>query len=299
MLSASNCICISYFDLIFFSGLRETAQWLSKVNEKGEIFELKVEPVHDTAGDKECLCTCSDCATDDTGYGTDPDVVNNFSKLDDDEFPEKDIICGVDGIGDLLKVGKTDSVELDCASVNLQSIEEDIDSLFASVSSKSQFDTLRSESFDLGCNIEELFVGGFSGMNNVPTDSTAKKKSLTMTNPESSSKVVRNDTTSKLHHELLTAKLSDSNCSCNLKETGGLEGSLLSTEKTFVLKLKYRSSDVATSTVELCEQLLGIVPGHFSSTSENRNRRRDKRIKIRGLIPTGVSAKQPEIKLGK
>ena len=276
-------ICLSCF-----SGLRESAHWLSKVNEKGEIFELEVEPLYDTSGDKDCLCTCSDCATDDTGYGTDSDVTLN--RLDDnaDDFDEE---------SDLFKTEINDFVASRSCSADIQSIEENIDSLFTSVNSKSQLDILKTESLDLSSNISDLFVD-LTGLNDVRTISCGRKELKTMTNPESSSKVVRNRS-SKIPDESTGKRLNDTNCSCSSKETIGVEGSTVGIEKTITLRLKYQCSDVATNTVELCEQLLGIVPGHFSSTNEIRTRRRDKRIKIRGLVPTGVSAKQSEIKVGK
>ena len=267
------------------------------MNEKGEIFELEVEPLHDTAADKDCLCTCSDCATDDTGYGTDSDGINNRLD-DDDDFHETNTVLDFDVENDLFKTENTDFVAVGNASADIQSIEGDIDSLFSSVNSKLQFDTLKTDSLDLTSSIGDLFVDFAGLINDVSTVSLSKKKSKTMTNPESSSKVVRNSS-SKLHSESAGKRLNDSNCSCSSKESVGVEGSTLGNEKTVTLRLKYKSSDVATNTVELCEQLLGIVPGHYSSTNGNRNRRRDKRIKVRGLVPTGVSAKRPEINVGK
>ena len=274
-----------------FSGLRESGHWLSKVNEKGEIFELEVEPLQDTSGEKDCLCTCSDCATDDTGYGTDSEVtLNRLNDDADDDFDEE---------SELLNKEIDDYVAVNSSAVDIQSIEENIDSLFTSVNSTSQFDTLKTDSLDLTGNISDLFVD-LPEINAVHSNLCAEitdKKNKTMTNPESVSKSVKNRR-SKLPDESAGKRLNDTNCSCSSKETVGVEGNTGGSERTVILRLKYQNSDVATNTVELCEQLLGIVPGHFSSTNEIRGRRRDKRIKIRGLVPTGVSAKQSEIKVG-
>lgn len=268
------------------------------MNDKGEIFELEVESVHDTAVDKEGLCTCSDCATDDTGYGTDNDNTNNFSRLDEDVHENDDIALDFDGLNDLLNVGTANlGDESGYASADIRIIEGDIDSLFTSVNSKSEVDSLRADSFNLPSNIEDLFANDFDGLNAVTSESKYEKKSVTMTNPDSSSKVVRKDL-SKHSKESVSKRLTESNCSCNSKESKTEEEGLVGVEKTVVLRLKYLTSDVASSTVELCEQLLGIVPGHFSSTNGNKSRKRDKQVKIRGLVPTGVSAKQREIKVG-
>ena len=276
------------------------------MNDKGEIFELQVEPLHDGALDKEGLCTCSDCATDDTGYGTDNDNINNLSRLDDDEQGgdiTTDITSDTDGLNDLLDVGTVDlNGESGYSSTNIGVVEGDIDSLFTSVNSVHsvlEIDSLKPESFDLPANIEDIFANGFDGSDIVSAKSKYEKKSVTMTNPDSSSKVVRRKDLPKATKETDSKTLNDSNCSCNWKESNREGGSLFGVEKTVVLRLKYLTSDVACGTTELCEQLLGITPGHFSSVGGNKSRKKDKRVKIRGLIPTGVSVKQHEIKAGK
>lgn len=270
------------------------------MNDKGEIFELQVEPLHDSALDKEGLCTCSDCATDDTGYGTDNDNINNLSRLEDNE-QEGDITAGIttdaDGLNNLLDVGTINFR----GESDIGVVEGDIDSLFTSVNSVhslSEIDSLKPETFNLPNNLEDIFANGFDESNVVSTKSKYEKKSVTMTNPDSSSKVVRRKDLPKATKETDSKTLNDSNCSCNSKESNREGDSLFGVEKTVVLRLKYLTSDVACGTTELCEQLLGITPGHFSSVGGNKSRRKDKRVKVRGLVPTGVSAKQHEIKAG-
>ena len=287
--------------------MRESSEWLSKVNKKGEIFELEVEPVHDTSFDKEGICTCSDCATDDTGYGTDTDNGYNFRRLDVDvqdnchkvtsEFDVIDQLLGIGTAG----LGDSGSGSL---SGDFRNIEENIDSLFttACAGSNSEIETLKSEAFDIPDNIEDLFADGFSDLKTLKSKSKCdkSKKSATMTNPDSSSRVVRKDI-SKHSRESVASKLNESNCSCSSK--GSLRGNetLYGAEKCVVLRLNYLTGDIPCNTIELCEQFLGIIPGHFSSSSGSTgwNRKRDRRVKIRGLVPTGIAAKYQDVKVGR
>ena len=272
------------------------------MNEKGEIFELELEPVQDIAIDKEGVCICSDCATDDTGYGTDTDVFNNFSKLDDDTIENYcDKAPDFDIIDDLLNVGTVNIEETNIVglSTDIRNIEEDIDHLFAcvNVDSNSEFDTLKTESCNLPSNIEDLFADGFDELKAEKTKSKCNKKATAMTNPDSNTQVVRHGI-SKHSRESATNKLNDSTCSCSSKESSREGDVLFGVEKLVVLRLKYLSGDIACNTIELCEQLLGVIPGHFSSSNGSKSRKRDRRVKIRGLVPTGISAKHHDIKVG-
>ncbi|KAL4230019.1 hypothetical protein ACF0H5_010406 [Mactra antiquata] len=69
-----------------------------------------------------------------------------------------------------------------------------------------------------------------------------------------------------------------------------------------VMKLRHRKDEALRdlTTVELCEKVLGIIPGHYGSSqsSNQSHRRKDRRVKIRGLCTNGVAAKYPDIRVG-
>jgi len=269
------------------SGLRESSQWLSKVNRKGEIFELQTDqypgpPSQYQPSEKECMCFCSDCATDDTGYGTDTELYLSLQKnrLKDalNDFSDVDEVLNsscVSSLDEREKVGAWKK--------SFRKVEEDIDSLFQSDNFSREHIDLDFP--DLQCDIPTSvdcffdpteFDDGYSVLGAVSENfDQGKSRQVIPHLPERTMK----------------------KCDC---ET---QNSVTKNTSEITMRLQpHRPPEGKLSTVELCEYLLGIVPGHFgSSQSVNHGgqRKKDRKVKIRALLPSGPATKYPEIKVGK
>lgn len=240
--------------------------------------------------DKECLCFCSDCATDDTGYGTDNElqfgVRKNELRVQDplNEFSDFEEVLNSSSVSSLYEKEK-----LDVVKSNFKKVEEDIDSLF-------QGENIRQESIDfdfpeLNCDIPTQVDSYF--IDEPLDDGYAVLKDIT----RNFSDFGRQNSSRDFAH--LPSNMSGpKQCECEKKNSTTKH----TVEVTVRLKPQ-RIPEGKVTTVELCEHLLGVVPGHFgSSQSANQNggqRKKDRRVKIRGLVPTGLAAKYAEIKAGK
>ena len=281
---------------INFSSLHKPSHWLSRVDKTGEIFHLELENSTDSSdnvfNDKECFC--SDCATDDTGYGTDTDLNlslryrNNAVKLHQADFND---------ISDVLK-GSTFDIPVsknnlfDSSGKDIQKLEEDIDSLFQGVDVTQNKCDVDDLSVDIPFNIDSCFSEEFQidsdclsseyaeiiDFDNERVKESVKKKQFSEYN-----KVKE---TSKAKH-----------CECEARMNSGTRHCV---QVDIKLKTHTHIEDGLT-TVQLCEQILGIVPGHYGSSQSGNNshRRKDRRVKIRGLIPSGVAAKYTQVRVGK
>ena len=293
-----------------FSSLRESSQWVSKTNNRGEIFLLELqdfkESPEQTTTDKECLCTCSDWATDDTGYGTDTDLYSSFRRGDDESLCQSTkILSEFSEISDVI-TNSTNVVarNTDCQVIeggnNFTQAEEDIDSLFRNVSVVSDSTGVNSETDILVPNdlfstdISQLFIGSSKGPDFTKADKTSVVS--VMSEPDNLLNTSLNEEIPHFSRSVRKNK-SSNKCDCALKHKESLKSD-------YVVSVKLRPEQRIVngmSTVELCEYVLGFVPGHYGSANQGSNhshRRRDRRIKVRGILPNGVAAKWPNIHVG-
>ncbi|XP_052792389.1 protein inturned-like isoform X1 [Mya arenaria] len=274
------------------SCLKEPSLWLSKVNQNGEIFELQLEQEANSSTliglasvQKDCLCSCSDCATDDTGYGTDTDL---YSSLRKNDFRTKDPLNDFNDVDDILNSSFASCFD-DKTSQDFQRVEGDIDSLFQSQIdypsvSHSEDITVPDLSEDFTLNIDNFFKT--DSFDKMYTDVSVKNKS----------EQTKEKHNTFLELSSLSQNMSDSKkCECEKRNSTSKHN----VEITVKLKPKILPED-KLSTVELCEFILGIVPGHYGSsqTPNSNGRKKDRRVKIRGLIPTGPASKYAEIRVG-
>lgn len=267
------------------------------MNSRGEIFELQTDqfpgPPRNTAvSEKECVCVCSDCATDDTGYGTDTELHLSSRKIDGRVRDTLKDFSDVDEVLNSSCVSSFDETDRpDYWKSNYKRVEEDIDSLF-------QSENLSYEQVDLdfpslncdisvpsavdSCFVDDDFDDGYAVLKDVRRDcsfSSDGSKSLSDS------------------PRLLGKSYRMKKCDCESKN--------LLTKQTIELTVRLKpqkQAELKVSTVDLCEHLLGIVPGHYgSSQSAIQNggqRKKDRRVKVRGLVPTGVVSKHSEVRVG-
>lgn len=253
------------------------------------MFELQLddpsEPPQSSLNEKECVCSCSDCATDDTGYGTDTDLHTSFNNLDLKHRDPLDDFCNVN---DVLNSSFASCLD-DRISHDFVKAEEDIDSLFQfkEETNDNKFITdfdMPDFTNDLTLDIGNYFATETLNFETRATDTTrkvAKEKSGGYTRFPS----INMSETKK--------------CECDKKNSPSKHSIEVN------VKLRHQQlPDGKLSAVDLCELILGIVPGHYgssqsSSSSSSSSRRKDRRVKIRGLVPTGLAAKYSEIKVGR
>lgn len=279
--------------ILYNSGLREPSHWLSKVNKKGEIFQLELETFtsSDAKTDKDCNCSCSDCATDDTGYGTDPDV---YSSLKQNDRVWKSKLSDFDDIDHVLEGSCFELLTKNVKASekkDINTIEENIDTLFQSVSvGKDKSDTVDGIDLNIPFDVgecfakEEFLIDSLLDIEIPNMDQGTHRKTRKHKKEEYLDYTTIKETTSIKNYE------------CKVKNGNAVKDLV---EVTLELHpLSNTQNDMTT--VHLCEQILGIVPGHYGSShsTSSSHRRKDRRVKVRGLVPTGAAAKVSEIKVG-
>lgn len=286
-----------FFSIFHCSSLREPSHWLSKVNKAGEIFHLELEHAGQSqiipSSDKECFCSCSDCATDDTGYGTDSDLNSSLRKQDPALKLNHSDFSDIDDVlkGSCFDVLKSSSFDINGKAI--QRVEEDIDSLFQGVTISQEKCDITDLEVDIPFDIDNCFSEGEFKIDSCFNSDYAEIKDLDC-NGNRKKTVKYKDF---LEYSNIKENMTTKNCECETK--------MNSKQHCVQVDIKLRQQrhhvpDVL-STVQLCEQILGIVPGHYGSSqsANNSHRRKDRRVKIRGIVPTGVAAKYTEIRVGK
>ncbi|XP_060591133.1 protein inturned-like [Ruditapes philippinarum] len=283
--------------ILYNSSLHKPSHWLSRVDKAGRIFHLELENSTDSSDsisvDKECFC--SDCATDDTGYGTDTDLNlslryrNNALKLNQPDF--NDVTDVLKGSSFDIPISKNSS--FDISGKDIQKVEEDIDSLFQGVDAtrnKRDFDDL---DVDIPFDIDSCFS---EGELKIDRDclSSEYAEIIDFDYKEKSKEPVKSK--QYLEYSKVKETTRGKQCECEAKMNIG-------TRHCVQVDVKLRTNkqiEEDLTTVQLCEQILGIVPGHYGSSQSGTNghRRKDRRVKIRGLVPSGVAAKYTQIRVG-
>ncbi|XP_053400614.1 protein inturned-like [Mercenaria mercenaria] len=279
--------------ILYNSSLREPSHWLSKVSKAGEIFHLEIEDASDShdfpSSNKECFCC--DCATDDTGYGTDTDLNSSLIQRDNGlKFNQADF----NDIDEVLKGSSFDiskSYTFDTNGKEIQKLEEDIDSLFQGVNVNQKKCDIDDLEVDIPFDIDNCFS---EGEFKIDSFSSEYAEIADIESKENSKDSVK-------HKEFLEyteiRKTSRTKlCECGKKMNASGRHCV-----QVDIKLKPNGHiENESTTVQLCEQILGIVPGHYGSSQSGNNshRRKDRRVKIRGLVPTGVAAKCTQVRVG-
>ncbi|KAK3600009.1 hypothetical protein CHS0354_012670 [Potamilus streckersoni] len=279
------------------SGLRESSPWSTKVNERGQIFYLEIEEnIHDVSQDsishleKDCFCTCSDCATDDTGYSTDSDQIST-KKEEENTFHSQSPISIK---SDFVDCSKQINDLFNSAACDYKTIEECVDDLFRSNSGRIELDV--TDDINLIHNdISRIFrtklnQDCFNGLKRDVAEVSCDKSGERFSN----SNKFRTQSSASIELEDRTK------CKCDKRkerDTAEMED-----ERTFVMKLKsLRNKGEGWSAVEMCEKILGVIPGYFHSNgfgSSRRGKRKDQRVRVRGLVPIGVAARQANVRVG-
>lgn len=284
------------------SSLTEPSFWQSKVNKNGEIFYLELAdstetPVAASLG-KDCLCCCSDCATDDTGYGTDTDLYASFRKLDEDLHSKQidSVLTECSDLDDALQCGNF-SESFNSATNYVSDIskaEGDIDNLFRTVHVSRELDMPVTDNTPLPTNINDYF-----SQNN--HNSSPVHHSLHSVPPKVNEHVRQSRKPARPKHPprgyTASVKKGTPICECADK----VEKDSKHEFSVAVDLSSHEQVPETLRTVELCELVLGIVPGHFGSNQSNSSlghRRRDRRVKVRAILPTGVTAKHTNILAG-
>lgn len=285
---------IDFVSFVYCSSLRESSHWLSKVNKKGEIFRLELESTNSPeAGlnEKDCFCSCSDWATDDTGYGTDTDVNAAVRKRESSATSRQAEFNDIDDVlkGSCFDVLKNNSFDID--DIEIQKAEENIDSLFQGVNVGCRENELSELDVSIPSDINSCFSREEFMLDNCFNDYA---EILDIKSDVSSKKTGKHK--DFLEYSKIEETMASKKCECESKRNSN---------HYFEINMKLRPRNGVTlkelTTVELCEIVLGIIPGHYgSSQSANQShRRKDRRVKIRGLSPNGVAAKYPDIRVGK
>jgi hypothetical protein len=215
---------------------------------------------------------------------------NNAVKLNQPDF--NDVTDVLKGSSFDIPISKNSS--FDISGKDIQKVEEDIDSLFQGVDAtrnKRDFDDL---DVDIPFDIDSCFS---EGELKIDRDCLSSEYSeiIDFDYKEKSKEPVK----SKQFLEYSKAKETSrrKQCECEAKMNVG-------TRHCVQVDVKLRTNkqiEEDLTTVQLCEQILGIVPGHYGSSQSatNGHRRKDRRVKIRGLVPSGVAAKYTQIRVGK
>ncbi|XP_052281531.1 protein inturned-like [Dreissena polymorpha] len=264
--------------------LKDPSKWLTKVNKNGEIFELHLEnsvELFTQPLPSEKVSLCSDCGTDDTGYGTDNEahsVLNTGDLIPPNELAEfADCFVNYTSSSHCATQQKTQLNQ----QAAFRQFEEDIDILFQSKRNPRD----ESNEFDVAHDLTDInsyFTEednrhlGFDSHKIQYFSQNETFQTLTLQPTDMLSLVNDNDNRSEQHR-----------------------GCLPKNRLEVVVKLKPKKLQNETnSTVELCEYILGFVPGHTGTSTNVRQRKKDKMVKIRSILPNGVCARYSSIKVG-